>query len=148
LDLEGQHTEAGGTIPSSLLVTTKKPDIVIVDQKSKSVNIFELTVPGEARLDTAHNLKMESYSHFTTDIRTHTVTVTPFEVGAHTGHINQDNKKRLHTLHTFCTKDVKLKRFKENISALSILSSYYIFNSRNQETWSTPDHILAPFSNQ
>ena len=67
-----------------------------------------------SRLDTAHNLKMESYSHFTTDIRTHTVTVTPFEVGAQTGHINQDNKKRLHTLHTFCTKDVRLKRFKEN----------------------------------
>ena len=148
MDLEGQRTEAGGTIPSSLLVTAKKPDIVIVDQKSKSVHIFELTVPGESRLDTAHRLKTESYSHFVTDIKTHKVTVTPFEVGAHTGHINSDNKKRLHSLHSFCTKDIKLKKFKENISSVTILSSYYIFNCRNQETWSTPDHILAPFSNQ
>ena len=68
-------------------MTGKKPDIVIVDQKSKSVHIFELTVPGESRLDTAHRLKAESYSHFTTDIKTHKVTVTPFELGAHTGHM-------------------------------------------------------------
>ena len=119
-----------------------------MDQKSKSVHIFELTAPGESRLDTAHRLKTESYSHFVTDIKTHKVTVTPFEVGAHTGHINSDNKKRLHALHSFCTKDIKLKKFKENISSVTILSSYYIFNCRNQETWSTPDHILAPFSNQ
>ena len=112
------------------------------------VNYVELTIPGETRLDTAHKLKTESYSHFVRDITTHTVTVTPFEVGAHTGHINNDNKKRLKTLHSFCTKDIKLKKFKENISAISILSSHYIFNCRNQEMWSTPDHILAPFPNQ
>jgi hypothetical protein len=66
---------------------------------------------------------MDSYSHFTSDIWTKTVAVTSFEVGAHTGHINQDNMKRLHTLHTFCTK-VNLKYSKENIFAISILSSY------------------------
>ena len=148
LDLEGQQTEAGGTIPTSLVITVKKPDIVIINQKTKSAHIFELTVPGEARLDTAHKLKTESYSHFVTDIRTHSVTVTPFEVGAHTGHINNDNKTRLHMLHSYCKKEIKLKKFKENISALAILGSYYIFNCRNQETWSTPDYILAPFPNQ
>ena len=123
LDLDGQRTQAGGTMPSSLVVTVKKPDIVIVDQKSKSVHIFELTIPGELRLDTAHRLKAESYSHFVTDIKTHTVTVIPIEVGAHTGHINNENKKRLHDLHRFCTKDIKLKKFKENISAITITFS-------------------------
>ena len=73
----GQHTEAGGTIPSSLLVTTKKPDIVIVDQKSNTENIFKLTVPGDSRLDASPTIKMESYSHFITDIWKHTMTVTP-----------------------------------------------------------------------
>ena len=148
LDLEGQQTEAGGTIPPSLVITLKKPDIVIIDKKSKSVHIFELTVPGEARLDIAHKLKENSYAHFLTDIRSNSVTVTPFEVGAHTGHINIENKKRLHSLHSYCTKDIKLKKFRENISALAILGSYYIFNCRNQETWTTPQHILAPFPNQ
>jgi hypothetical protein len=105
----------------------KKPDIVIVDQKSKSVNSFELTVPGESRLDTAHTLKMESYSHFTIDIRTQTVTGTPFEVEAHTGRINQDNKKRLHSWHTCCTKDVKLKLFKAHISQCIIYSYFLLY---------------------
>ena len=148
LDLDGQRTEAGGTIPPSLAVTLKKPDIVIVDQKTKSAHIFELTVPGETRLETAHKLKTESFSHFVTDIQSHRVTLTPFEVGAHTGHINNENKNRLKTLHGFCTKDIKLKKFKENISAIVVLSSYFIFNCRNQDAWSTPDHILAPFPNQ
>ena len=61
----------------------KKPDIVIVDKKFKSVNIFELTIPGETRLDTAHSLKTEAYSDFVRDIKSNTVTVTPFEVEAH-----------------------------------------------------------------
>ena len=130
------------------MVTLQRPDIMIVDQRTKSVKIFELTVPAEPRLETAHSLKMESYSHFSTDIKTHTVTVIPFEVGSHTGHISNDNKKRLHTLHSYCTKDIKFKKFRDNISAISILSSYYIFNCRNQEDWSTPGHILAPFTNQ
>ena len=148
IDLEGHKTVAGGTIPANLMVTIQRPDIVIIDEKNKSVAIFELTVPAEHRLDTAHTLKMNSYSHFSSDIKTHTVSVIPFEVGSHTGHINNDNKKRLHTLHSYCSKDIKLKRFKENISAISILSSYFIFNCRNQDDWSTPDHILAPFKNQ
>ena len=59
LDLEGQQTEAGVTIPPSLVITLKKPDIVIIDKKSKSVHIFELTVPGEARLDIAKQTKRE-----------------------------------------------------------------------------------------
>ena len=79
-------------------------------------SIFELTIPCETRLDTAHKQKTEAYSHFFRDITSHTVTVTPFEEGAHTGHINNDNKKRLKKLHSFCTKDIKLKKFKENIS--------------------------------
>ena len=115
------------------------------------MNLLEISstlVPEEARLDTAHRLKANSYAHLVTDIQSHTVTVTPFEVGAHTGHLNIENKKRLHTLHSFCSKDIKLKRFKENVSALAILGSYYIFNCRNQENWSKPDHILAPFKNQ
>ena len=32
-----------------------------MDQKVKVVHIFELTVPGESRLDIGHKLKAESY---------------------------------------------------------------------------------------
>ena len=73
VDLEGHKTEGGGTIPTNLTVTLQRPDIVIVDEKKKTVSIFELTVPAEPRLEIAHTLKMNSYSHFSTDIKSHTV---------------------------------------------------------------------------
>ena len=62
------------------MVTNLKPDLVIIDQKK--VKVFELTVPAEQRIKIANKLKMEKYSHFTTDIKSHEVTVTPFKVGA------------------------------------------------------------------
>ena len=44
-DLPGFTTPAGGSIPADLLVTPLKPDIVIIDQKNKTVEIAELTCP-------------------------------------------------------------------------------------------------------
>ena len=43
-------------------------------------------------------------------------------LGAHTGHINNDNKKRLKPLHSFCITDINLKKFKENISSHQTIS--------------------------
>ena len=88
LDLDGQRTEAGGNIPTSLVVTVKMPDIVLVDQNTKSV----LTVPGESQIEIAHTLRSDSYSHFVNDIKAYAVSVTPFEVGAQTRHISNENK--------------------------------------------------------
>ena len=67
-DIAGHQTQDGGTVPPDVLVTTLKPDIVIIDKKSKTLDIFELTVPGETRIQIAHNLKYEKYQHFTTDV--------------------------------------------------------------------------------
>ena len=130
------------------MVTNLKPDIVILDTKKKNVSIFELTVPGETRIEAASRLKMDKYQHFQTDIKTVTATVTAFEVGSHTGFVSRENKVRLHSLHKFCRKDIKLKKFVENISAISVLSYYLLFNNRNCKDWTAPDPILAPFSNQ
>ena len=81
------------------------------------------------------------------DIKSHTVKVIPFEIGSHTGYISTENKKSLHTLHKFCKSDIKLKKFIHNISAITVLSSYYIFNARNQENWESMETIHAPFNN-
>ena len=148
VDIQGHQTPGGGTFPPSLVVTTLKPDIVIVDKKQKATYIFELTVPSEGRLEQAHKLKQAKYEHFKTDISSHKVSVIPFEIGSHTGYINRENKANLHSLHKFCKSDIKLKKFKENVSAIAILGSYYIFNCRNDEAWESSDPILPPFSNQ
>ena len=148
IDLEGQQTPAGGTLPPQLIVTNCKPDIVIIDKKKKTVSIFELTVPGETRLKIAHKLKDDKYQHFASDIHTYSAAVIAFEIGSHTGFINSENKLSLNKLHKFCKKDIKLNCFKKNISSIAVLSSYFIFTCRNSEHWSSPDPILAPLPNQ
>ena len=85
MDLPGHQTQAGGTLPPEITVSTLKPDIVIIDQKTKFVGIFELTVPGETRIREAHRLKSEKYQHFKNDINSHTVSILPFEIGLSVG---------------------------------------------------------------
>ena len=147
IDLEGSQTSAGGTIPPNLVVTTLKPDIVIIDKSSKTATIFELTIPAEHRIKIAHELKFQKYQHFMSDIKSHTVKVTPFEIGSHTGYISTENKRSIHSLHKFCENNITLKKFIQNLSAITVLSSYYIFNARNQENWESLETIHAPFKN-
>ena len=42
-DIEG-HTIGGGTIPPDILVTSEKPDIVIINKEEHSITIIELTL--------------------------------------------------------------------------------------------------------
>ena len=107
MDIQGHQTQAGGTVPPNITITTLKPDIVIVDSKKKTVSIFELTVPGEARISEAHRLKYEKYQHFQHDINSYKVAIISFEIGSHTGYISRDNMKSLNMLHKFCHNDIK-----------------------------------------
>ena len=43
-DISGYQATNGGTIPVTMTVTQLKPDLVIVNEKEKTVDIFELTV--------------------------------------------------------------------------------------------------------
>ena len=107
-----------------------------------------MTVPGESRISAAHNLKLEKYQHFSTDISRYKVTVTPFEIGSNTGYISRANKESISKIHKYCKREIKLKNFKNNISAIAVLGSYYIFNNRNIESWHTPsNYIYAPMTN-
>ena len=54
-------------------------------------------------------------------------------MGPHTGHVNNVDKKRFNDEPRFCTKDINLKKFKENMSEITI------FHLQN------PGNILAPF---
>ena len=135
---------AGGTLPPSLVVSNLKPDIVVIDKTKKTAEIFELTCPGEHRIDISNKLKLEKYEHFLTDITSLKPSVIPFEIGSNTGFISSRNRTNLKKIHTYCKKNIKLKQFINNISAISILGSY----CRNLTSWEAMDPILAPFPNQ
>ena len=146
IDISGQQTTAAGTVPPSVTVTTEKPDICIVDRRPprNSVHLYELTVPQESRIDEANRLKTNKYSHFLTDIRNRNVSLHPFEIGSTTGHISDRNKGTLTSLHKFAKKDIPLKSFMSNISAIAIMCSYFIFNARKQKEWESPGYVGPP----
>ena len=143
-DLAGSTTDNGGTIPVTICITTLRPDITVLDKKNKTFNIFELTCPLEPNIQKRHIEKTNKYSHFLTDITCLTPAVTCFEVGSR-GYISPENQSRLKSIHAFCKPSIKLKKFKENISALSIYSSYAIFNSRKEAQWTNPGYLNTPF---
>ena len=144
VDIPGHQTPTGGTIPVEHYITPLRPDLVILDEKNRSLDIFELTCPLEPNIKQRNREKSQKYAHFTSEIDHLRTKVTCFEVGSR-GYISPENHERLKSLHKFCKPNTKLKTFKENISALSIYSSYAIFISRKEPQWMKPGHLNPPF---
>jgi len=80
---------------------------------------------------------------FLTDITEYTPQVTPFEIGVR-GYISKPKKERLKYLHKFCKTGVKFKTFFENISAISVCSSYLIFLNRKNQIWPDYPPLVPP----
>ena len=93
----------------------------------------------------AHTNKENKYAYFLRDITELKPHVTAFEVGAR-GIITRENNDRLKALHKFCRKNIKLKQFIQNISALAVNASFYIFICRKDPVWSDPPLLSAPFT--
>ena len=126
-DLPGYRVGGKGSIPPELCITLQKSDIVIQDQKNKE--------------------KSDKYAHFVTDMTGYKCQVTCFEIGSR-GYISPRNHSALYTLHKFTKPGTKLPKFKENISALSVYSSYHIFITRKEELFVEPPYLLPPFQDQ
>ena len=71
--------------------------------------------------------------------------VIPFKIGSHTGYVSRQNRTNISALHKFCQKNIKLKIFIQHISAITVLSSYFVFKCRNKDNWEDLDPFLTPF---
>ena len=145
-DLEGHTTSTGGTIPANICPTTEKPDLVLIDEKTKTVHIFELTVPFEPNIEKRHNDKTDKYAHFLIDIpgnSEYKVEVSAFEIGSR-GLVTMENSKTLKIIHNFTKKDTKFSKFRDNISALSVTGSYTLFLARKEPVWNENTPYLNP----
>ena len=80
-DLPG-YTVGGGSVPPEICITPQKPDIVIIDEKQKIMNIYELSVPFEQNIEKRHNEKSNKYAHFITDCTGYNCDVTAFVIGS------------------------------------------------------------------
>ena len=141
-DIPGQKTENGGTIPSFLTVTADRPDIVVLDKAKKAVYILELTAPFESNISTRHTYKTNKYAYLLKDISDYKPTVIAYEVGSR-GHISKENRDRLKIIFKLCEKGITFKNFVDNISKISITSSFYIYNCRKNPQW-TPVPYMKP----
>ena len=143
IDINGQNSGHISTIPPDLMVTSQRPDIVIIEKPSKKAHIFELTVPFETNIHKEHEYKQGKYDHFKQDLE-NGADVIAFEVGVR-GYVSPENKTRLKKLFGFAKTGIKFKSFMKNIIMLSINSSYYLFLNRNEPNWITPPPLKAIF---
>ena len=98
---------------------------------------IELSVPFETNIDGAHSRKTNKYSPIISDISEKNIKTKflAIEIGSR-GYISGENMKRLKELYKHVDPGkISFKDFKNNISKLSIVSSFVIFNARNDPTW-------------
>ena len=143
-DIPGFQTPNGGSVPADMAVTTLKPDVVILDHKDKTIHLFELTVNWESNSEKNNTYKSNKYAHFLTDITKYKPSLTAFEVGVR-GNLDKENLNRLKSLHLFMKKNIKLKTFTNNLSALAVNSSYFIFTCRKEPMWNQTGYLGPPF---
>ena len=143
-DMEGHQLAGGGTVPPEICITSQRPNVVILDKVNKTINMFELTCPTEGSIEIRHQDKMDRYAHFITDCSTYTCSLTCFEISSK-GFISPRNHSHLKDLHKFMKPQVKLTKFKLNIYALSIYSSYHIWLCRLDANFTSPPYLQAPF---
>ena len=134
----------GGTVPPDILITKFRPDLVIINRKDKKIELMELTCCYEKNISQAHIRKTDKYNELKTDIQKKgwIVNLTPYEVGSR-GQITKKNKESIiKVLKRNCIKTNNSKLFKE-ISKISLLCSYSIFQAHNVPSWRDPP-LLHP----
>ena len=69
-DLESAKVN-GGTFPPEIMITTSRPDIVILHRNTTptSVILLEITIPFSRKIDAANNRKQNRYEFLTSDIQ-------------------------------------------------------------------------------
>ena len=136
-DLEG-HRVNGVTIPPDVAMTAQKPDLVIVNRKTKEVKLVELTVPWDttANMTAAQSRKTERYKELTTTIAGNGFRCfnIPLEIGTR-GVVNNRNRAVITQL-CHGAKVNKVSSVIKNCSKLAILGSYTLWNARYSQDWS------------
>ena len=118
------------------LVTNLIPDLCLFWETSKQLIIVELTVAFELNINDAHNRKMNKYAGVVSDIQSHgfQCDIIALEIGSR-GYVSPDNQNRLKQILKLSHNPVKFKKFRDDISKLSILSSFAIYHTHNEPSW-------------
>ena len=133
----------GGTVPPDIMVTSQRPDMVIIDKNTTPLTVLlvELTCPFTRNITAANTRKRERYEFLSSDIKEAGFTCMnlPFEIGSR-GHVTLSNKN---TLSSICkvTGVKKIQHVIRNCSKLVLLASYFIYNARSCHDWTGQDYL-------
>ena len=132
----------GSTIPPDILVTTSRPDLVIINRAEKKIFLLELTCSFESNSASAHARKMTKYTTLKLDLedKGYYCMLVPFEVGSR-GHIFKQT--RLNLMNIFVLNKLKPNVYKliKEVSKISLLCSFSIFHAFSQPTWQNPPFL-------
>ena len=140
-DIGGQ-TIAGGTIPPHILVTNKRPDLVIVWEDPKHILLIELTVPFESNITDAHKRKIDRYKALVQDLNEtdYDTIYEAIEVGQR-GFIDKENKTRIKQILAKCGSNKRPKELVSDLSKAALLCFFFIFYSRHDQAWSDAPYM-------
>ena len=130
-----------GTIPQEVIPTEKRPDLVLIDQDSKTIDLYRLT----SCADKAENIRMARqrkiirYTPLVGDICASgwKATITPIQVCA-LGDIDSDTQRTFNK--TDREKGLSRKLCKK-LARIGISASYRIFSRRRDLEWHSPGLI-------
>ena len=134
-DLEGYRLPGGHTIPQDIVVTNERPDLVLIDEETGKIELFDLTscADRDSNIKNARIRKSNKYATLVSDIGDNRATFTPFEVCS-LGNIADESRK---TLRKLFGKSVSRQTFR-TLGKIAISCSQLIFNSRRSEEWAAP----------
>ena len=144
-DLSGYQAPHGGVIPPHILVTPLRPDLFLIDEVRRMIIVFELTCPFERNIDREHTYKEEKYAPLIADLsNSYKVFHYSVEIAAR-GFISKQNKARLKSFSLNCcdASSADLKRLIIYCSKASLLTSFSIFQARNEPSWSSPRPLVV-----
>ena len=141
-DIEGGKVN-GGTIPPNIMVTTSRPDLVIVNENTTptTVIMIELTIPFTNNIDAANSRKRTRYEFLTSDIEEAGFKCSniPLEVGSR-GYVTSRNKETLvYLCHLF--KIRKFQQIVKNSSKLLKIPANWLYLDHTQ--CSMPEVLLT-----
>ena len=132
----------GGTIHPDILATSFRPDLVILNRSEKIVELLELTCSFEKNIEMAHIRKAKKYNDLKTDLEGvgWKVHLIPFEVRFR-GQITRRNKDSL--VYVFKRNHIKVKhnQFFKDLSKISLLCSYSVFQAHCVPMWRDPPYL-------
>ena len=137
-----QYSLNGGTIPPDILCTLQRPDLTLIDRSKKKITILELTCSFEQNINSANIRKLGKYQDLKKDIEKngYSVTLLPFEIGSR-GQVTKRNKTALENIFKIMQIKIKTGPVFKNMSKISLLGSFTVFQAQAQPTWQNPPYL-------